>query len=254
MARLRELQEALSAGIIALEISSPNSRVAALQTRWDRLRAGLGLILDQRGGDMADLPGGASGLLCRDYKGKKADKLVTRIDRGLLLAGRRTSRSRAAGGRGLASGRPAWRSPSRRRLAGGDHAGHDLYQSATRGDGTQGARIGEIARGGRPGGSNVASPQPAARHGEPTHVFPANAAAADGRPRMDSVICGSGIHRLRARLDLILDQRSATIALEISSRNSRVAAIQKRWDRPRSGLDLIFDQRGVDMADLTQRR
>jgi hypothetical protein len=71
---------------------------------------------------------------------------------------------------------------------------------------------------------------------------------------MDSVICGSGIHRLRARLDLILDQRSATITLEISSRNSRVAAIQKRWDRPRSGLDLIFDQRGVDMADLTQRR
>jgi hypothetical protein len=37
--RVRELQEALSAGIIALEISSRNSRVAALQNRWDRLRA-----------------------------------------------------------------------------------------------------------------------------------------------------------------------------------------------------------------------
>jgi hypothetical protein len=36
---------------------------------------------------------------------------------------------------------------------------------------------GEIARGGRPGGSDVASPQPAARHGEPAQVFPANAAA-----------------------------------------------------------------------------
>jgi hypothetical protein len=36
---------------------------AALQERWDRLRAGLDLVLDQRGADMADLRGGASGLL-----------------------------------------------------------------------------------------------------------------------------------------------------------------------------------------------
>jgi hypothetical protein len=33
---------------------------------------------------MADLPGGASGLLCRDYKGREADKLVTRIDPGVV--------------------------------------------------------------------------------------------------------------------------------------------------------------------------
>jgi hypothetical protein len=38
------------AAIIALEISSRNAHVAALQKRWDRLRAGLDLILDQRGG------------------------------------------------------------------------------------------------------------------------------------------------------------------------------------------------------------
>jgi hypothetical protein len=48
-----------------------NNRIAALQKRWDRLRAGLDLILDQRGGDMADLPGGASGMLVRGYKGKE---------------------------------------------------------------------------------------------------------------------------------------------------------------------------------------
>jgi hypothetical protein len=30
------------------------------------------------------LPGGASGLLVRDYKGKEADRLVTRIDPGGL--------------------------------------------------------------------------------------------------------------------------------------------------------------------------
>jgi hypothetical protein len=52
----------------------------ALQKRWDRLRAGLDLILDQRGADMADLPGGASRLLVGDYRGKEADRLVTRID------------------------------------------------------------------------------------------------------------------------------------------------------------------------------
>jgi hypothetical protein len=55
-------QAGRAAGTNALEIRSRNSRVAALQTRWDRLRAGLDLVLDQRGADMADLPGGASGV------------------------------------------------------------------------------------------------------------------------------------------------------------------------------------------------
>jgi hypothetical protein len=64
--RIREFKETLSAGIIALAVSSRNCRAAALQKRWDRLRAGLDLILDQRGADMADLPGDASGLLLRD--------------------------------------------------------------------------------------------------------------------------------------------------------------------------------------------
>jgi hypothetical protein len=44
--------------------------------RWDRLRSGLELPLDERGADMADVPGGASGLLVRDCKGKEADRLV----------------------------------------------------------------------------------------------------------------------------------------------------------------------------------
>jgi len=42
----------------------------ALQKGWDRLRASLDLVLDQRGADMADLPDGASGMLVRGYKGK----------------------------------------------------------------------------------------------------------------------------------------------------------------------------------------
>ena len=62
----------LSAGTSALEISSRNARVQALQKRWDRLRAGLDLVLDQWGADTSDLPWGASGLLVRGYKGKKS--------------------------------------------------------------------------------------------------------------------------------------------------------------------------------------
>jgi len=107
--------------VIALEISSRNARVAALQKRWDRLRAGLDLILDQRGADMADLPGGARGLLVRDYKGKEADRLVTRIDPGVVslvaeLRGheRQTARNWASGSTSSRSAR--WSTPRRRRL------------------------------------------------------------------------------------------------------------------------------------------
>jgi hypothetical protein len=46
--------------------------------RWDRLRASLDLIPDQRGADMVDLPNGASGMLVRDCKGKEADRLRSR--------------------------------------------------------------------------------------------------------------------------------------------------------------------------------
>jgi hypothetical protein len=41
---------------------------------------------------------------------------------------------------------------------------------------------------GRPGGSDVASPQPTARRGKPAQIFPADAADPDGRLRMDGVI------------------------------------------------------------------
>lgn len=77
-------QEPLSAGTIALEISRRNAREQALQDRWDRLRAGVDLVLKQRGADTADVPGGANRLLCRDNKGKEADRVVTRVDSGLV--------------------------------------------------------------------------------------------------------------------------------------------------------------------------
>jgi hypothetical protein len=54
------------------------------QKSWDRLRVGLDLALDQRGANMADLPGGGSGILGRDYKDRRAARLVTRIDPGVV--------------------------------------------------------------------------------------------------------------------------------------------------------------------------
>jgi hypothetical protein len=83
--RIRERRETLPASTNALEISCRNARVAPLEKRWDRLRTGLDdRVLDQRGADMADLPGGASGLLARGCKGKEADRVVTRIDPGVV--------------------------------------------------------------------------------------------------------------------------------------------------------------------------
>ena len=81
-ARIRELQETLSAGTIALEISSRNARVQALQNRWDRMRR----VIDERAAspDFAEVPGGTTGLLVKDYKGKDADTPVYKVDISLL--------------------------------------------------------------------------------------------------------------------------------------------------------------------------
>ena len=61
-----------SAGTIALEISSRNTRVQALQNRWDRMRR----VIDERATSpaFANVPGGTTGLLVKDYKGKDADQ------------------------------------------------------------------------------------------------------------------------------------------------------------------------------------
>jgi hypothetical protein len=69
----RQLPHNLPPGLDPRESRPPSfaTRVAALQKRRDRPRADLDMILDQGGVDMADLPGGASGLLARDYKGRK---------------------------------------------------------------------------------------------------------------------------------------------------------------------------------------
>lgn len=82
-ARVSELQEALAVGTIELEISSRNARIQALQDRWTTLRAGIALLLAERGAAMAGTSGGSSGLLMVDYKGKQLMP-VYRVDPGLV--------------------------------------------------------------------------------------------------------------------------------------------------------------------------
>ena len=61
-------------------LAARENRLAALQDRHDRLN----LIVEERAADMAEAPGGKSGLLTRDYKGKNADQVVYKLDTGLL--------------------------------------------------------------------------------------------------------------------------------------------------------------------------
>ena len=55
----------------------------ALHDRRDRLRAGLDLLMTERGADMAEAPGGSTGLLVRQYQGAQAMP-VYKVDTGLL--------------------------------------------------------------------------------------------------------------------------------------------------------------------------
>jgi hypothetical protein len=119
---------------------------------------------------MADLPGGASGLLCRDYKGKGADRAELRGHERQAAEELQQWKTRVEERKVIDA------SPAAIKLAlllTGEE-----FDSVEKGGGD-----GEIAGRGRTGGSNVDSPQPAARRGEPAQVFPANAAPADGRPR-----------------------------------------------------------------------
>ena len=59
------------------------TRVQALQARWVQLRARVALLLTERGAEMAETPGGASGLLMLDFKGKESTP-VYRVDTDLV--------------------------------------------------------------------------------------------------------------------------------------------------------------------------
>jgi 3-dehydroquinate dehydratase-2 len=69
----------------ALEISSRNARVQAMQDRWSMLRAGVAQLMIERvvdsAVDMAEVPGGGTGLLVRQYQGGAP---IYKVDTGLV--------------------------------------------------------------------------------------------------------------------------------------------------------------------------
>jgi phage terminase small subunit len=81
-ARVRAIRERVSAATIAVEISSRNARIQALQTRWEKMRQ----VIEERGAseEYSSVPGGTTGLLTKDYKGKQADTPVYKVDTALL--------------------------------------------------------------------------------------------------------------------------------------------------------------------------
>jgi hypothetical protein len=80
--RVRELQETVSAAVIQAEICDRNARVAALQDRWDRMRK---VILERaEAPEYLAAPGGTTGLMARDFRGKNADREIFKVDCGLL--------------------------------------------------------------------------------------------------------------------------------------------------------------------------
>ena len=70
----------MAEGIIQREITNRNARVGLLQDLVDRMRR----VMEERGAEMADVPGGSSGLLVKTYKGKDADTAVYRFDAALV--------------------------------------------------------------------------------------------------------------------------------------------------------------------------
>jgi hypothetical protein len=87
-----------------------------LQKRWEKMRQ----VIDECAAraEFGDVPGGATGLLIKDHKGKDADQPVYKVDSGLLPSCAPTSIGRP---RNWSSGRPPSRSaspstPFRRRI------------------------------------------------------------------------------------------------------------------------------------------
>jgi phage terminase small subunit len=79
--RVRELQEAVSAATIALEIRKRSARVKVLQEQLDGM---LAVQQARRALYADDKHGGGTGQLAKDYRGKLADQVVWKFDAALV--------------------------------------------------------------------------------------------------------------------------------------------------------------------------
>lgn len=81
-ARLQQLWTEVAEKSLKVAISDRNKRLELLQDSVDRI----GKLIKERGAEdtMQAVPGGSTGLLCRDYKGKDATQAVYRFDAALI--------------------------------------------------------------------------------------------------------------------------------------------------------------------------
>jgi len=81
-ASIREIQTHISRRLIDLEITNRNNRLQAIQHRWDLMRE----VIFERGRHESyqRVPGGSTGLLTLDYKGKDANQPIYRFDAPLM--------------------------------------------------------------------------------------------------------------------------------------------------------------------------
>jgi len=79
-ARIKELQATISEGVVSLEIRKRSARVQALQVNLDRMRA----LIEARATEYAASPGGATGMLVRDFRGKNAEQEIWKFDGALV--------------------------------------------------------------------------------------------------------------------------------------------------------------------------
>ena len=114
-ARIREIRTMMSRELIALEITNRNNRLQAIQHRWDLMRE----VIFERGRheDYQRVPGGSTGLLTLDYKGKDANQPIYRFD-APLMAEMRLAEKQAAIEMGQWSEEPAPAGGVQRAFAG----------------------------------------------------------------------------------------------------------------------------------------
>ena len=79
-ARVEELKTSIAEGVVAVEIRKRSSRVEVLQDNLNRM---CGLI-EARALEYSDDPGGATGMLVKDYLGKNAEQEIWKLDAALV--------------------------------------------------------------------------------------------------------------------------------------------------------------------------
>lgn len=79
-ARIKELKTAIAANVVKVEIRKRSARVQVGQNIVDRLCR----LRETRALEYADHPGGATGMLVKEYRGKNGEQVVWKFDKSLV--------------------------------------------------------------------------------------------------------------------------------------------------------------------------